>query len=221
MSYLFDDIIFMTEQNITEHSEEKISNLVLQSIGELLHSSQISSHTYTRPLPGGGGELAECVIGEPIGEDKHVILSTFGTGGVETEGTITVQETNKQYAYHSEFFMVASDLPTAKVLSEELANIAFTVNVTKQSFTPGMVIGSINGNEDIYYVFSEVSFGEHKYSSAPIFSKNFAVAFVAVNRVFKEEVEVFQDENKTTEFLSFLESLGNEAYSLNRTKFVI
>lgn len=210
----------MTENNIIEHPVDEISNLAFNKVGELLKSHQMSSQTFTRPLPNGGGELAEVVIGEPIGEDKHVVLSTFGTGGVETEGSITLNETSKSYPYHSEFFMVASDLPTAKVLTEELANIAFTVSVTQKPLTPGMIISSVNGNEDVYYLFTEISLGQHKYGTAPLFSTDFALAFVAVNRIYKEEAEALQDSENSAKFLDFLESLGNEAYSLNRPNFV-
>lgn len=209
----------MNENNIIEHPVDEISALAFQKVGGLLQSHQLSSHTFTRPLPNGGGELAECVIGEPIGEDKHVVVSTFGTGGVETDGSLTVSETGKSYPYHSEFFMVASDLPTAKVLTEELANIAFTVSVTKQPLTPGMIIGSVNGNEDILYLFSEFSLGEHRYGTSPLFSEEFALAFVAVNRIYKEEAEALQDKENSEKFIKFLESLGNEAYSLSRPKF--
>jgi hypothetical protein len=210
----------MTEEQNTleEHPVEEISGLSLNAIAGLLHSEEIKSHSFTRPLENGGGELAECVVGQQA-EDGHTLLSTYGAGGVPTEGKINIDNI-KEYEYHAEFFMVASSVPVANVLVEELVNISFIVSVNRQPLFPGMVIGGVNGNDEIFYLFTERPLGiQNGHGHPPILTPDFALAFVAVNRLYKEEVDLIQAEGGFDKFSEFLTSLGNDAYSISRPKY--
>jgi hypothetical protein len=207
--------------DLIEHPVEDISALSLNTIAELLHSKEITSHSFTRPLEGGGGELAEIVVGQASPEDGHVLLSTYGVGGVPTQGNIIIEE-GKTYEYHAEFFMVAANVPVANVLAEELVNLTFIVSVNNQPLYPGMVIGGVNGNDEIFYFFTERPLGiQNGHASPPLLTSDFALAFVAVNRLYENEVELLKEEDGYDKLNEYFVSLGNEAYSINRPKYSI
>lgn len=203
----------------------EVAGEVLKRVSSLLHSQTVTSKTFTRSTPEGEVELVETLIGELTPEEKypHVVVSTFGVGGVPTNGSITLTggEEDKTLNYHAEFFMVADSVDTANVFAEELAQIVYLVTDTKQPLIPGTIISRTEDEKTKFYLFSERPggiLGGHMQS--PVVSDEFAVCFVAVTPVYPSEFEMLQNGSVNVEELgNFLSSLGIEAYSLDRPEY--
>lgn len=210
-----------TPVNIPEiHPTEEIAERALQAVAELLHSNQITSKTFTRPLENGGGELAELVIGElSEGENPHVLLSTYGVGGVETTGEIKIPVLNdKSFPYHSEFYMVANSIKNANLFAEQLVNLSFVTSTQKSPFMPGMILQTPDPN--VSFFFSEKPLGvlsEHGHN--PVFVEDFALCFVCVTPIYGDEQKMFTVEEELQKFNTWFTSLGSDAYKPDRPRY--
>lgn len=213
------------ENEITILDPSEVSQEVFKRVAENLHSNELTSKTFTRPLPDGGGELAETVIGKlSTGEHPHVLVSTYGLGGTETKGSITVNiEENKQLDlnFHAELFMVANTVTNANKYAEDLAKLAFFVVDTEQPLVPGSIISYGNDEEKATYLFSERSLGTlGDHFVPPVLSTDFAVCFVAVTKLYDTEAEAIKNEELTVDQLNeFLKTLGTDAYTPDRKEY--
>lgn len=198
----------------------ELEETALQSALALLHSSEIERMTFTSDDENDPVSI-EVLIGKPADTDGHILVSTFGLGGTQTNGRAKIDET--EYDYRSEFFALASNLTDAYKLAEVLAQLAFLVDAKKEAFYPGMVITGILPEEQKLnnILLSANPIGVHEnHGIVPIPTKDFAVFWVAISLVSKEEAELINSNEEGWEtFKKFTADLDIKAYDLDRNTY--
>lgn len=158
------------------------------------------------------------VVTGPVTDKGYVVVSTFGLGEVETEATATID--GKDYLVHLELYTIADSVENAKPMAEELAKLAFFVDAKKQPLLPGLVLNQPDGTA---YMFSEKPLGvahDVTYHN-PIVAEELLVSFVFCYKITSGEAELLQSPDTAEKFLTYVNSLGNKAYGLNREEFTL
>lgn len=213
----------MTEKDTNIIPLNEIGKKAFEATVKLLKSSQLKSFTTTKLLDNGEGVLAECVTVETPNEDTLVPLATFGTGGIVTNATVKSSSPDSvPLEYHTEFYTIAADEATSKILLEDLFQLAFLVDKTKSGFLPGMMMENVNNDPEYNILFTPQPLGvAETYSHPPLLTEEFGLFFTAVTRLYSKEVELIK-ENKNEgiqKIHEFLKTLGTDAYLLNRPQY--
>lgn len=155
---------------------------------ELLHSEELEKFEFSD-----GDSSIDVYIGAPA-DDGHVVVSTFGAGGLPTKGTVNFDGEN--VPYRAEFFGIANSREEGLKLADKLARIVFTVAATEEAFFPGLIVqGFAPAEAELSHVFLATSpVGSNvNHGHEPLLTDEFALFWVAVNSLTEAEAKVVME----------------------------
>lgn len=196
-------------------TERKTAETVFEAITKLVHSDQIEVVNFHAPFNSEEAIQAQVVIGAPSEEDGHIVVSTYGLGGVETPAKAQIDE--NEMPLRMEIFAIAANPEEARIVAEELAALEFHMNSTKTPLLPGVIAGRAGA---VHYAISASPYGTlGGHGHQPIRNQKYLVSFFAANRITENEAKMLSEEETAPKFLEYYKSLGIDAYSLNRPEF--
>lgn len=198
-----------------ETDERGTAENVFASIVELIHSQNVEVVNFHFPFNNEEAIQAQVAIGEPSEEDGHVVVSTYGLGGVTTPARAKIDDVDKELRV--ELFGIAKNSEEARLLAKELAGLALYVYNTQTPLVPGVVVGQ---EGSAYYIISASPYGVlNGHGHKPVHTTPYLVSFFAVNRISNSEAKLLNEPGVSDKFVKFYENLGLDAYSLERPEF--
>ena len=201
-----------------------VEEAVLENIKELFGTESFFTNEYVVPDTDTDDMAIDVLVSDR--EDDTIILSTFGAGSLNTNGTATIDDT-ENIPYRTEFYAIAGGPAEIVIVGEVLAKLAFIVSKNEQAFFPGMVLtGVAPTTQDnlTHMLLSPMPIGIRESTKvAPVQAgTDFAIFWINATPITEIEAELIKegpDGYKT--FENFMISLGYEAYSLSRETYKV
>lgn len=203
---------------VTEETTNPVQDAVVENLKELLGSNVFERKTYL--VPDSEEDFALDIL--YVDDDVNPIrLSTFGVGGLPTNGSIKV-DGSEPLEFRVEFYALGKTNNDAHLIGEAMSRLAFIINKRGVMFGPGMVVSGVMPETSPLQnvLLTPTPMGVHKnVAVGPIvdYEEGYAISWVNVLPVSDYEAEVFKSGREGQKRLTdFLTDEGTNAYWLKR-----